>query len=132
MKATKKKPRATAGLKLNERMKKDPTGQGPDPQGLSQVLSCIATPLGPMLNVLDSAYLLGRRCNDKSPLRLARHDSRNSHRAETERGLRRIGQPSVDEGGANTPCPGSPGPNAAAQPMLGSCPEPHHLSSNAG
>jgi hypothetical protein len=38
--------------------------------------------------------LLGRRRNDRSPLRRAMHDNRNNHRAETEAGLRRIGRPS--------------------------------------
>jgi hypothetical protein len=42
-KAIKKKPRATAGLKLIERMKKDPTEQGPEPQRLLQVPVWIAT-----------------------------------------------------------------------------------------
>jgi hypothetical protein len=78
-------------------------------------------------------FLLDRRVSDKSPLRRAMQDNRKSQRAETERGLRRIGQPfGCGRGGAKTPCPGSPGPSAAAQPMLGSYPEPHHLSSNAG
>jgi hypothetical protein len=39
----KKKPRATAGLKLARDMKKDPTGLGPDPERLSQVRVWIAT-----------------------------------------------------------------------------------------
>jgi hypothetical protein len=47
VKATEKKPRATAGLKLNEGMKKDPTGQGPEPQHLSQVPAWIAMPRRP-------------------------------------------------------------------------------------
>jgi hypothetical protein len=38
--------------------------------------------------------LLTQSLNDKSPLRLAMDDNRNSHRAETELGLRLIGQPS--------------------------------------
>ena len=37
--------------------------------------------------------LLCRKRNDRSPLRLARDDNRNNHRAETEAGLRRIGPP---------------------------------------
>jgi hypothetical protein len=40
---TKKKPREATGLKLDERYENDPTGQGPEPQRLSQVPAWIAT-----------------------------------------------------------------------------------------
>jgi hypothetical protein len=33
-----------------------------------------------------------RKRNDRSPLRLARDDNKNNHRAETEASLRRIGR----------------------------------------
>ena len=39
-------------------------------------------------------FLLDRRHSDRNPLRRAMHDNRNNHRAETEAGLRRMGQPS--------------------------------------
>jgi hypothetical protein len=50
-------------------------------------------------------------------LRLAKDDNRNSHRAETELGLRCIGRPSRGGGecGAKTPCPGSLGPSVTAR-----------------
>jgi hypothetical protein len=38
--------------------------------------------------------LLDQRLSDKSPLRLAMDDNKNNHRAETEVGLRLMGQPS--------------------------------------
>ena len=38
-------------------------------------------------------FLLGQRLNDRSPLRLAREDNKNNHRAETEIGLRLMRQP---------------------------------------
>jgi hypothetical protein len=38
--------------------------------------------------------LLDQRLRDKSPLRLAMDDNKNNHRAETEVGLRLMGQPS--------------------------------------
>jgi hypothetical protein len=39
-------------------------------------------------------YFLRRKLIAKRPLRLARDDNKNSHRAETRFGLRLIGQPS--------------------------------------
>jgi hypothetical protein len=39
-------------------------------------------------------YRLVRRRNDRSPLRFNKDDNKNSHRAETEVGLRLMGQPS--------------------------------------
>ena len=52
-------------------------------------------------------------------MRLARDDNRNSHRAETEYGLRRKGYPSEDEGGG--PRPRAPEALAPVlQTMLGS------------
>jgi hypothetical protein len=39
-------------------------------------------------------YFLLQRLSDKSLLRLARDDNKNNHRAETEVGLRLMGQPS--------------------------------------
>lgn len=38
--------------------------------------------------------LLDQRLSDKSPFRLAMDDNKNNHRAETEVGLRLMGQPS--------------------------------------
>src|SRR5580704_3088489 len=39
-------------------------------------------------------FLLDRRVIDRSPLRLTMHENRNNHRAETEVGLRLMGQAS--------------------------------------
>ena len=45
------------------------------------------------IKVLRSFRLVRRR-NDRSPLRFNKDDNKNSHRAETEVGLRLMGQPS--------------------------------------
>jgi hypothetical protein len=49
--------------------------------------------IGPFLGSLRYFLLVPRRI-DRSPLRRAMQENRNSQRAETECGLRRIGRPS--------------------------------------
>jgi hypothetical protein len=56
-------------------------------------------------------FLLAPKRNDRSPLRPVRDDNKNSHRAETEYGLRRKGHLSWRRWAAKTPGPGSLGPS---------------------
>jgi hypothetical protein len=53
-------------------------------------------------------YFLRRKLIAKSPLRLAKDDKRNSHRAEIEVGLHLIGQP-PGVNGETTACPNGTG-----------------------
>jgi hypothetical protein len=55
---------------------------------------------------MNGFYRLGRKRNDSSPLRRAREDSRKSHNAETEGGLRCMTASDMCEGG-QAACTGS-------------------------
>jgi hypothetical protein len=73
-------------------------------------------------------FLLDPRLSDRSPLRLARDDHKNNHRAETEAGFRRIGRPSrgrnavtppITSSAETTACPNGTGAHRGGHGLPG-------------
>ena len=99
-------------------MKKRADWLGARPQILWQLPVWIAT----LQRREPGDYFLRRKLTAKRPLRPAKDDNRNSHRAETELGLRRIGRPSRGGGkrGAKSPCAPKSWPRCYGFKMRGS------------